>query len=108
MARLANAAGGQTAACSQPAAARYGCGRAPTAPACAWARGAGGQNHQSPSTMADGHHAAALAACDLAVFDLLLVEGIEKLTRAPALVFSLLGERLPVAAKAAELQLFDQ
>jgi len=49
-----------------------------------------------------------LAACDLAVVDLLLAEGIEKLTRAPALGLSLLAERLPVAAKAGEFQLFEQ
>ena len=49
-----------------------------------------------------------LASGDQAVVDLLLTEGIEKLTGAPALGLSLLGERLPVAAKAGEFQLFEQ
>ena len=50
----------------------------------------------------------ALAACDQAVVDLLLAEGIEELTGAPTLGLSLMGERLPVAAKAGEFQLLEQ
>lgn len=50
----------------------------------------------------------ALAACDLAVVDLLFTEGVEELAGAPTLGLSLLGERLPVAAKAGEFQLFEQ
>ena len=50
----------------------------------------------------------ALAAGDLAVVDLLFTEGVEELARAPALGLSLLGERLPVAAKAGEFQLLEQ
>jgi hypothetical protein len=50
----------------------------------------------------------ALAACDLAVVDLLLTEGVEELAGGPTLGLSLLGERLPVAAKAGEFQLFEQ
>lgn len=55
-----------------------------------------------------------LAAGDQAVIDLLLAQGVEKLTGAPArctdrcalpISLSLLGERLPVAAKAGEFQL---
>ena len=49
--------------------------------------------------------AAPLASGDQAVVELLLAQGVEKLTRAPALGLSLLGERLPVAAKAGEFQL---
>ena len=49
-----------------------------------------------------------LASGDQAVVDLLLAQGVEKLTRAPALGLSLLGERLPVAAKAGEFQLLEQ
>ena len=45
-----------------------------------------------------------LAPCDLAVVDLLLTEGIEELGGAPALGLSLLGERMPVAAKAREFR----
>jgi hypothetical protein len=48
-----------------------------------------------------------LAACDLAVIDLLLAEGIEELAGASALCFSLVAERLPVVAKAAKLELFE-
>jgi hypothetical protein len=43
----------------------------------------------------------ALATCDLAVVDLPLTQGIEELARAPSFRLSLLGERLPVAAKRA-------
>ena len=50
----------------------------------------------------------ALASGDQAVVDLLLTQGVEKLTGAPALGLSLLGERLPVAAKAGEFQLLEQ
>ncbi len=50
----------------------------------------------------------ALAACDLAVLALLLAQGVEELAGAPALGLSLLGEGLPVAAKASEFQLFEQ
>lgn len=50
----------------------------------------------------------ALASCNQAVFDLLLAEGIEELCRAPAFCLSLLAERLPVAAKASQFQLFEQ
>jgi len=46
-----------------------------------------------------------LASGDQAVVDLLLTEGIEELARAPTLGLSLLGEQLPVAAKAGEFQL---
>ena len=46
-----------------------------------------------------------LASGDQAVIDLLLTEGIEELARAPTLGLSLLGERLPLAAKAGEFQL---
>ena len=46
-----------------------------------------------------------LASGEQAVVDLLLAQGVEKLTRAPALGLSLLGERLPVAAKAGEFQM---
>ena len=49
-----------------------------------------------------------LASGDQAVIDLLLTEGIEELARAPTLGLSLLGERMPVAAKAGEFQLFEQ
>jgi len=49
-----------------------------------------------------------LAPCDLAVIALLLAEDIKELAGAPALGLSLLGERLPVAAKASEFQLFEQ
>jgi hypothetical protein len=48
-----------------------------------------------------------LASGDQAVVDLLLTEGIEELARAPTLGLSLLGERLPVAAKAGEFQLLE-
>ena len=49
-----------------------------------------------------------LASGDQAVVNLLLTERIEKLGRAPAFCLSLLAERLPVAAKAREFQLFEQ
>ncbi|MEY3751436.1 MAG: hypothetical protein RLZZ186_1855 [Cyanobacteriota bacterium] len=50
----------------------------------------------------------ALAARHQAVLTLLLAEGIEELGRAPAFCLSLLAERLPMAAKAREFQLFEQ
>ena len=49
-----------------------------------------------------------LTACHQAVFALLLTEGIEELGGAPAFCLSLLAERLPLAAKAREFQLFEQ
>jgi len=49
-----------------------------------------------------------LAACHLAMLALLFTEGVEKLAGAPTLGLSLLGERLPVAAKAGEFQLLEQ
>ena len=49
-----------------------------------------------------------LAPCDLAVVDLLLAEDIEELAGAPALDLSLLGQQLPVAAEARQLELFEQ
>jgi len=49
-----------------------------------------------------------LAPCNLAVVDLLLTEGIEKLAGAPALGLSLLSERLPVAAEPRQLELLEQ
>ena len=50
----------------------------------------------------------ALLACDLPLFQLLFTEGIEELARAPSLGLSLLGQRLPVAAEARQLELFQQ
>ena len=50
----------------------------------------------------------ALAACDQAVVDLLLAEGIEELAGAPALGLSLLRQRLPVTAEPRQLELFEQ
>lgn len=50
----------------------------------------------------------ALLACDLALFQLQFTEGVEELARAPALGLSLLGQRLPVAAKARQFQLLEQ
>lgn len=49
-----------------------------------------------------------LAAGNQAVVDLLFTEGVEELARAPAFRLSLLGERLPVAAKTGEFQLLEQ
>lgn len=49
-----------------------------------------------------------LAPCDLAVVDLLLTEGIEELTGAPALGLSLLSERLPLTAEPRQLELLEQ
>ena len=45
---------------------------------------------------------------DLAVLQLLLAEGVEELRRAPAFGLSLLCECTPVAAKAGQLELFEQ
>lgn len=50
----------------------------------------------------------ALLAGDLPLFQLLFAEGVEELARAPALGLSLLGQRLPVAAEARQLELFEQ
>ncbi len=50
----------------------------------------------------------ALLAGDLTLFQLLLTEGVEELARAPALGLSLFGQRLPVAAEARQLELFQQ
>lgn len=50
----------------------------------------------------------ALAPGNQAVVNLLLTERIEELGRAPTFCLSLLAERLPVAAKAREFQLFEQ
>jgi hypothetical protein len=50
----------------------------------------------------------ALLAGDLPLLQLLFTEGVEELARTPALGFSLLGQRLPVAAKARQLELFQQ
>lgn len=50
----------------------------------------------------------ALLAGDLPLFQLLFTEGVEELARAPALGFSLLCQRLPVAAEARQLELFQQ
>ena len=49
-----------------------------------------------------------LLAGGLPLFQLLLAEGVEELARAPALGLSLLGQRLPVAAKPRQLELFEQ
>jgi len=49
-----------------------------------------------------------LAPCHQTVVTLLLAEGMEELAGAPALRLSLLSERLPVAAKASEFELFEQ
>jgi hypothetical protein len=49
-----------------------------------------------------------LLAGDLPLFQLLLTEGIEELAWAPALGLRLLGQRLPVAAEARQLELFEQ
>ena len=50
----------------------------------------------------------ALLAGDLPLLQLLFTEGLEELARAPALGLSLFGQRLPVAAKARQLELFQQ
>jgi len=50
----------------------------------------------------------ALLAGDLPLFQLLFTEGVEELARAPALGLSLLGQRLPVAAEARQLELFQE
>lgn len=50
----------------------------------------------------------ALLAGDLPLLQLQFTERVEELARAPALGLSLLGQRLPVAAKAREFQLFEQ
>ena len=49
-----------------------------------------------------------LASGDQAMVYLLLAQGVEKLTGAPALGLSLPGERLPVAAKASEFVLLEE
>lgn len=50
----------------------------------------------------------ALLAGDLPLFQLLFTEDVEELARAPALSLSLLGQRLPVAAEARQLELLEQ
>ena len=50
----------------------------------------------------------ALLAGDLPLFQLLFTEGVEELARAPALGLSLFGQRLPVAAEARQLELFQE
>jgi len=50
----------------------------------------------------------ALLAGDLTLFQLLLTEGVEELARAPALGLSLFGQRLPMAAEARQLELFQE
>lgn len=50
----------------------------------------------------------ALLTGDLPLLQLQFTERVEELARAPALGLSLLGQRLPVAAKAREFQLFEQ
>ena len=50
----------------------------------------------------------ALLAGDLPLLQLQFTEGVEELAGAPALGLSLLGQRLPVAAKARQLELFEQ
>ena len=50
----------------------------------------------------------ALLAGDLPLFQLQFTEGVEELARAPALSLSLLGQRLPVAAEARQLELFQE
>ncbi len=50
----------------------------------------------------------ALLASDLPLFQLQFTQGVEELARAPALDLSLLGQRLPVAAEARQLELFEQ
>ena len=50
----------------------------------------------------------ALLAGALPLFQLLFTEGVEELARAPALSLSLLGQRLPVAAEARQLELFQE
>jgi hypothetical protein len=50
----------------------------------------------------------ALLAGDLPLLQLQFTEGVEELAGAPALGLGLLGQRLPVAAKARELELFEQ
>lgn len=49
-----------------------------------------------------------LLAGDLPLLQLLLTEGVEELAWAPAVGLSLLRQRLPVAAKAGQLELFEQ
>ena len=49
-----------------------------------------------------------LLAGGLPLLQLLLTEGIEELAGAPALDLSLLGQQLPVAAEARQLELFEQ
>ena len=50
----------------------------------------------------------ALLAGDLPLFQFLFTEGVEELARAPALGLSLFGQRLPVAAEARQLELFQE
>ena len=50
----------------------------------------------------------ALLTGDLPLLQLQFTERVEELARAPALGLSLFGQRLPVAAKAREFQLFEQ
>lgn len=49
-----------------------------------------------------------LLAGDLPLFQLQFTQGVEELARAPAVSLSLLGQRLPVAAEARQLELFEQ
>jgi len=49
-----------------------------------------------------------LLAGDLPLFQLQFTEGVEELAWTPAVGLSLLGQRLPVAAKARQLELFEQ
>ena len=50
----------------------------------------------------------ALLAGDLPLFQLQFTEGVEELAWAPAVRLSLLGQRLPVAAEAGQLELLEQ
>lgn len=77
-------------------------------PASDAARGGHGQ---SPQALLPGQVRTAqqpLLTSDLAVLQLLLAQGVEELRRAPALGLSLLCECTPVAAKAGQLELFQQ
>jgi hypothetical protein len=99
---------GQITAGSRPTAARCGCGKTPAAPASAWARDAGDQSLQAPFAKEDGHRAAAVGIGGSGGGQPPAYRVDIGMARAPTLGLSLLGERLPVAARAGEFLLFEQ